>query len=347
MAISASAALPAVRDFLEAERPLVIGGELRPAAGGATFTTFDPATGDPLATVSEARSEDIDVAVASARSAFEGEWSRISPADRSLLMNRLADALEERADEFAQLESLDVGKPVTLARARDLNLVIGQYRYFAGWPTKIDGRVLATSIPNTLAYTRREPLGVVGAIVPWNFPLNLASWKIAPALAAGCTVVLKPAEQTPLTALRLGELALEVGFPAGVLNVCPGFGASAGASLAGHPGLDAVAFTGSVAVGREVGRRAVENLTHSSLELGGKSPSIVLHDADPAEAAAKTAAGIFFNAGQVCSAPSRLMVSDRLYDEVVEGVVTYAEGLRMGPGLDANTTLGPLVSAEQ
>jgi acyl-CoA reductase-like NAD-dependent aldehyde dehydrogenase len=326
--------LPSVEAFLATPRRLVIGGELRDAVDGATFETLDPATETPLATVAEARAEDIDLAVRAARQAFEGEWAQLTPADRSLLLNRLADAIEEHADEFAQLESLDVGKPLGMARARDINLVIAQFRYFAGWPTKIDGRLLATSIPNTLAYSRREPLGVVGAIVPWNFPLNLACWKVAPALAAGCTVVLKPAEQTPLSALRLGELALEVGLPAGVLNVCPGFGETAGAALSAHPGIDAIAFTGSVPVGREVGRSAVANLTHASLELGGKSPSIVLPDADPAVAAAKTAAGIFFNSGQVCSAPSRMMVHQSLYDDVLGGVVEYAESLQMGSGLD-------------
>jgi acyl-CoA reductase-like NAD-dependent aldehyde dehydrogenase len=341
------ATLPAVEEFLAQRRRLVIDGELRDAITGRTFETLNPSTGMHLADVSEAGPEDIDAAVAAARAAMNGSWRRMSGAERGRLLNALASAIADHADEFAQIESLDTGKPVAMARARDIEMVIAQISYFAGWPSKLDGRAMTTSIPDTFAYTLRQPVGVVGAIVPWNFPLSLACWKVAPALAAGCTVVLKPAEQTPLSALRLGELALEVGFPPGVLNVCPGFGQTAGARLVAHPAVDKIAFTGSVPVGKEVGRVAAETVKHVSLELGGKSPNIVLPDCDIDQAATVAGSAIFFNAGQVCSAPSRLMVHEDVYDRVLERVVEVAENLKLGPGLAMSTTLGALVSAEQ
>jgi acyl-CoA reductase-like NAD-dependent aldehyde dehydrogenase len=338
---------PDVREFVGARRLLFIDGALTDSRDGHTFESFDPATGGTLARVAEARDEDIDLAVASAQRALDGPWGRMSPADRGLLLTRLADAIEDRAEVFAQLDSLDNGKPVANARAGDIPLAIDHFRYFAGWPTKIEGRTFPTSVPNMHAYSRYEPVGVVGAIGPWNFPLVLAAWKLAPALAAGCTVVLKPAEQTPLSALLLGELLNEVGFPPGTVNVCPGFGELAGAALVRHPGVAKIAFTGSLEVGRQVAAHAAPTLKHVSLELGGKSPNIIFGDADLEAAAAAAASAIFGNTGQVCSAGSRLMVQHDAYDEVVERVGGHAQELRMGPGLRPETTLGPLVSSAQ
>jgi phenylacetaldehyde dehydrogenase len=338
--------LPEVRAFATGTKQMIIDGEHRDAAGGTTFATVDPASGEPLAEVAQAGPEDIDRAVQAARRALEGPWGALPATERSRLLGRLADLLEEHADEMAQIESLDNGKPVIYARAGDLHLAIDQLRYFSGWPTKIAGETLPVGYPDMLAYTRREPVGVIGAIVPWNFPLTLAMWKVAPALAAGCTVVLKPAEQTPLTALRLGELALEAGIPPGVLNVCPGYGET-GAALVEHPDVDKISFTGSGEVGKLIARSASPTLKQVTLELGGKSPNIILADADIEAAVAGAAAAIFFNSGQVCSAGSRLMVERAVYDEVVSAVVDEAGKLQLGPGLDPKTTLGPLVSDEQ
>jgi phenylacetaldehyde dehydrogenase len=338
--------LPEVREFVSGTRKMLVDGEQVESLSGATFATLDPATGEPLADVAQAGPEDVDRAVQAARRALEGPWGSMSASERSRLMVRLADLIEEHADELAQIESLDNGKPVTYARAADLNLAMDQLRYFSGWPTKIAGETLPVGYPDMHAYTRMEPVGVVGAIVPWNFPLNLAMWKVAPALAAGCTVVLKPAEQTPLTALRLGELALEAGIPPGVLNVCPGYG-DTGAALVEHPGVDKITFTGSTEVGKQIARTASDTLKHVTLELGGKSPNVILADADLAAASAGAAAAIFFNSGQVCSAGSRLMIEKSVYDEVVSAVVDEAGKLQLGPGLDPTTTLGPLVSDEQ
>jgi phenylacetaldehyde dehydrogenase len=339
--------LPEVRAVLGSTRGLLIDGEHVDAADGATFETVDPATGEVIARVARGQSEDVDRAVRSARRALEGPWRAMGPSERERVLRRLADLIDEHGDELAQLDSLDSGKPVTHIRAVDVPLASGQFRYFAGWPTKIEGRTLACDVPDMHVYTRREPIGVVAAIVPWNFPLTQASFKLAPALAAGCTAVLKPAEQTPLSAIRLGELALEAGIPAGVLNVCTGFGDEAGAALVDHPGVARVAFTGSNEVGKEIARRAAENLTQVSLELGGKSPNIIFPDADVEAAAINAASAIFFYTGQVCSAGSRLMVHDDVYDDVLDIVVREAKALRVGPGLDPETTLGPLISQSQ
>ena len=295
----------------------------------------------------QAGAQDVERAVAAARAAFaEGPWASIGAAGREGLMRALADAIEAHADELAQIESLDNGKPVGLARYVDVNGAIAHLRYFAGWPTKIEGGVLPVAAPNMHCYTRREPVGVCGQIIPWNFPLLMAAWKLGPALAAGCTVVLKPAEQTPLSALRIGELALEVGFPPGVLNVLTGDGET-GAALVDHPGVDKIAFTGSTAVGREIGAKAGRALKRVTLELGGKSPNIILPDADIDAAVKGSYQAIYFNSGQACNAGSRLFVPAERFDEVMSGLAAQAEKARLGPGLDPASQLGPVVSAEQ
>jgi len=342
-----------VSSFLARPRPLWIGGRWVEAASGRSFETLDPASGEQLARVAEGDAEDIDRAVAAARRAFDGPaWGRITPAERGRLLMRLADAVETHADELAQLESLDNGKPVAVARGADVPLAADCLRYYAGWATKVEGETIPVSVPfapgaRFFNYTLREPIGVVGQIIPWNFPLLMAAWKLGPALAAGCTVVLKPAEQTPLSALRLGELIQEVGFPDGVVNIVTGFGETAGAALAAHPGVDKVAFTGSTEVGKLIVKAAAGNLKKVSLELGGKSPNIVLPDADPAAVAEGAANAIFFNHGQCCCAGSRLYVHESLFDDVVDAVCARARSIRVGPGMSPDTEMGPLVSEEQ
>jgi acyl-CoA reductase-like NAD-dependent aldehyde dehydrogenase len=335
------------RAFISQAHRLLIGSDRPEAADGRTFATLDPATGREIAEVAHAGAEDVERAVAAARAAFaEGPWATMPASGREQLMRALADAIEARAEEFAQIESLDNGKPVGLAQYVDVAGTVGHLRYFAGWPTKIEGGVLPVTAPNMLCYTRREPVGVCAQIVPWNFPLLMTAWKIAPALAAGCTIVLKPAEQTPLSALRLGELALEVGFPPGVLNVLTGDG-STGAALVDHPDVDKVAFTGSTAVGREIGAKAGRALKRLTLELGGKSPNVILPDADIDAAIKGSFQAIYFNSGQACNAGSRLFVPADRFDEVMSGLAAAASEARVGPGLDPETQLGPLVSAEQ
>ena len=288
-----------------------------------------------------------------ARAAFEtGPWSRITASERTRLIWKLADLLEKNLEEFAQLESLDNGKPLAVARAADIPLAVENFRYMAGWCTKIEGNTIPLSVPYTpgakyLAYTLREPVGVVGQIIPWNFPLLMAAWKLGPALATGNTIVLKPAEQTPLTALRLGELIQEAGIPDGVVNIVTGLGEDAGAPLAAHPDVDKVAFTGSTEVGKLILQAAAGNLKKVSLELGGKSPNVVLDDADIDAAIAGAASAIFFNHGQCCCAGSRLYVEKKSFDKVVEGVANVAEKISVGPGFDPRTQMGPLVSEEQ
>ena len=337
----------AAKHFIGGRRNLLIGGEWVPAASGKTFAVFDPAFGREIARVAEADREDVDRAVSAARKAFEGgPWSRMSPSERGRLLWKLADLLEAHTDEFAEIESIDNGKPFSVARVADLPLAVDTLRYMAGSATKIRGTTM--EIPgNYLTYTLREPIGVVGAIVPWNFPLLLAVWKLAPALAVGCTVILKAAEQTPLTALRLGELIQEAGFPAGAVNILTGFGETAGAALAAHDGVDKVSFTGSTEVGKLIVRAASGNLKKVALELGGKSPTIVFPDADLNAAIPGTATAIFFNHGQCCVAGSRLYAHERVFDQVVEGVAAAARKIKLGPGLSADTEMGPLVSDEQ
>src|SRR5271156_4190678 len=338
---------PAARGFISQSHRLLIGSERLEAADGRTFVTLDPGTGREIAEVALAGSEDVARAVAAARAAFaEGPWSSMPASGRERLMHALANAIEDRAEEFAQIESLDNGKPVGLAQYVDVNGAVGHLRYFAGWPTKIEGGVLPVGAPNMHCYTRREPVGVCAQIIPWNFPLLMAAWKLGPALAAGCTIVLKPAEQTPLSALRVGELALEVGFPPGVLNVLTGDG-STGAALVDHPDVNKIAFTGSTVVGREIGAKAGRALKRVTLELGGKSPNIILPDADIDAAVKGSFQAIYFNSGQACNAGSRLFVPAERFDEVMSGLADAAKAARLGPGLDPGTQLGPLVSAEQ
>ena len=333
-----------------APQRLVIGGKRTDSSSGETFETVNPATGEVLARVARGNAADVDLAVAAARRAFEDRaWRTLSAYDRSNLLLKLADLIERHADDLAVLECLDNGKPAHLTRLVEVEGSIKTFRYFAGWPTKFGGETLPVSPrggAQILNYTTREPVGVAGLIVPWNYPLSMAAWKVAPALAAGCAVVLKPAEQTPLTALRLGELALEAGFPPGILNVVTGFG-DAGAALVAHPGVDKIAFTGSTEVGKEIVRACAGNLKKVSLELGGKSPHIVFPDANLDAAATAVANGIFFNQGQTCTAGSRLYAHASCFDRVVEAVTVIARKLKVGDGLNPHIDLGPLVSQEQ
>jgi aldehyde dehydrogenase (NAD+) len=326
---------------------LFIGGEWVDAASGRTFDSVNPATGEALAQVAEAGAEDVDRAVAAARRTFdEGKWSRMDARKRGKLLYAIADALEGRADELARLETMDNGKPVREARMFDVEGAIECFRYYAGWADKLDGDVIPVPGP-FLNYTRREPVGVCGQIIPWNYPIQMAAWKVAPALACGNTVVLKPAEQTPLTALELARCAAEAGLPAGVLNVVPGFGETAGAALVAHPDVDKIAFTGSTAVGKIIQREAAGTLKRVSLELGGKSPNIVLADADLEAAVRGATSAIFYNTGQACTAGSRLLVEESVRDEFVEKLVKRAEAMRPGNPLDPKCRMGPLVSQEQ
>jgi acyl-CoA reductase-like NAD-dependent aldehyde dehydrogenase len=335
------------RAFAGREHELLIDGAPVPAADGRTFETVDPSTARAITTVAQAGAEDVDRAVQAARRALEdGPWGSLSAADRGLAIARLADLIEASADELAELEALDNGKPVKLAKLVDVASSVAHFRHFAGWPERIFGETIPVRQPDMLCYTRKEPVGVCGQIIPWNFPLLMAAWKLGPALAAGCTVVLKPAEQTPLSALRLGELALEAGIPAGVLNVLTGDGET-GAALVDHPGVDKIAFTGSTAVGREIGAKAGRALKRVTLELGGKSPNIILPDADLDAAVKGSFQAIYYNSGQACNAGSRLFVHRDQFDEVVAALAARAGKTRVGPGLDPASQLGPVVSAEQ
>jgi acyl-CoA reductase-like NAD-dependent aldehyde dehydrogenase len=338
----------AARAFVDAgPHGFVIGGERRQARDGRTFETTDPATGRRIADVADGSSDDVHDAVSAAREAFDsGPWGSVSAAERGRCLSRLAGLVEAHADELAEIESLDNGKPVKLARIVDVASAVAHLEYFAGWPTKIEGDVLPVAAKHMLCYTRKEPVGVCAQIVPWNFPLLMAVWKIAPALAAGCTVVLKPAEQTPLTALRLGELALEAGIPPGVLNVVTGDGAT-GAALVDHPWIDKVAFTGSTSVGRHIGASAGRALKRVTLELGGKSANIILPDADLDAAVKGSFQAIYFNAGQACNAGSRLFVQSDSFDDVVSALADRAGGMRIGHGLESGTQMGPLISEQQ
>jgi len=342
-----------VTGFVGRKHKMFINGKWVDSASGKTFPTYNPATGEVLAQIAEGDREDINRAVQAARNAFEnGPWPRLTPSERGRLIWKLADLLEENLEEFAELESLDNGKPLTIARVADVPLAVDLFRYMAGWATKIEGNTIPISVPYTpgakyLAYTLREPVGVVGQIIPWNFPLLMAAWKLGPALTAGNTVVLKPAEQTPLTALRLGELIQDAGIPDGVANIVPGYGETAGAALAAHPDVDKVAFTGSTEVGKLIVQAAAGNLKKVSLELGGKSPNVVLGDADLDTAITGAASAIFFNHGQCCCAGSRLYVEKKIFDKVVDGVAKQAEKIKVGAGFEPTTDMGPLVSKEQ
>ncbi|MEN8672540.1 aldehyde dehydrogenase family protein [Nocardioides sp.] len=350
MSNDTSQLLPAVRSFLSSPKKLLIDGEWVDAKDGRTFSTVNPSTEEVLVEVAYASDVDVDRAVVAARTAFEAPspWSRMTPRDRSHLLWRIGDLIDAHADELAQLEALDNGKRVEAARDGDVATAAELFRYFAGWATKMEGTTIPMSVPDRSfhAYTRREPIGVVAGIVPWNFPLLMACFKIVPAITAGNTVILKPAEQTPLTALRLGELLLEAGLPAGVVNVVPGFG-DTGAALVDHPGVDKVAFTGSTEVGKKIAAAASSNLKKVSLELGGKAPNIIFADADIDAAIAGAVLGGYFNEGQCCVNGSRLYVQREVFDQVVEGVAAAARAITVGDGFAEGAHMGPMVSQEQ
>jgi phenylacetaldehyde dehydrogenase len=345
---SASAAATA---FIQRDHGHLIDGQWVRSDSGLTFDSINPATGQKLATLTLGNRNDVDRAVSAARAALANPaWRDLNALERGELLHRFAELVNQHADELAMIESLDNGKPVSVARAVDVGTTVKLFRYFAGWPSKFEGATIPVSPRDGLRilnYTTHEPIGVVAAIVPWNFPMSMASWKLAPALAMGNTVVLKPAEETSLSTLRLAELALEAGFPPGVLNVVTGPGSVVGAAMAEHPGVDKVAFTGSTDVGRLVAKAATGNMKKVSLELGGKSPHIVLPDADPAQVAAAASNGIFFNQGQVCTAGSRLYVHAKVYDDVMAALIDRARAITVGPGADQATQMGPLVSARQ
>lgn len=330
-----------------APKKMLINGEFVASKSGKTFDTINPATGEVIVKVYEADKEDIDLAVKGARTAFEGDWKKVSPYQRQQLLMKLADLIEKNAEEFAQLETLDNGKPINESRHVDVPATVEHFRYYAGWATKIHGETLPISAGNFFTYTLREPVGVVGQIIPWNFPLLMAAWKIAAAIACGNCVVLKPAEQTPLTALRLAELIMEAGFPKGVVNICPGFGPTAGAALSGHMGVDKVAFTGEYTTGREIIKASAGNLKRVSLELGGKSPNIVFTDGDLEGALKGCIGSVFFNQGQVCCAGTRLFVENKIYDDFVGKLTEKVKSIKVGPGLSTETQMGPLVSDDQ
>jgi phenylacetaldehyde dehydrogenase len=339
-------------NFVAADHKLLIDGQWVEAASGKTFETLNPATEEKLADVAHGEAEDVDRAIQAARKAFaEGsEWRTMSSSDRGRIIWQISELIEQNADELAMLDSLDNGKPFAVARAADVALAADLFRYMAGWTTKIHGTTVpisAVTAPGEYhAYTLRDPVGVVGQIIPWNFPLLMAAWKLGPVLAAGCTVVLKPAEQTPLSALRLGELIQEAGLPDGVLNIITGFG-DAGAHIAAHDDVDKVAFTGSTEVGKLIVQAAAGNLKKVSLELGGKSPNIVYSDADTESAIAGAAHAVFFNHGQCCNAGTRLFVQKDSFDEIVSGVADAAKQIKLGPGTEEDSQMGPLISDEQ
>lgn len=341
-----------VHEFLGEKRKMLLDGKWADALSGRTFATHNPATGGVLAQVAEADAADVDRAVDAAERARRGSWAMWSSADRAKMLWRLADLIEENAEELATLEALNNGQPFSVARYGFVPFAVDTFRYAAGLARGLHGETVPITAPlqpgkRFFAYTVREPIGVVGQIIPWNVPILMVAWKLAPALAAGCTVILKPAEQTPLTALYIGKLAMEAGLPDGVLNIVPGFGETAGAAIAAHPRIDKIAFTGSGEVGKLIVKAAADNLKRVTLELGGKSPNIVMEDADIAAAAENAAAGVFFNSGQACTAPSRLYVHSKHFDRIVEAVITAARQTCLGHAFDPNATMGPLVSNEQ
>lgn len=345
---------PDVADWLRRPKHNLIGGKWVPAASGKAFDVLNPADESVLCRVPDSQTEDINRAVSAARRAFEsGPWRRMTPSERGKLLWRIGELVLSHADELAELESLDNGKPRAVARVADVPLAADLFQYMSGWATKIEGNTIPISVPYAPgarfhAFTLREPVGVVGQIIPWNFPLLMAAWKLGPALAAGNCVVLKPAEQTPLSALRLGELLLEAGLPEGVVNIVTGYGETAGAPLAAHEQVDKIAFTGSTEVGKLIVQAAAGNLKKVTLELGGKSPNIIFKDAADLESAISGAANaIFFNHGQCCCAGSRLFVERDVFDDVVAGIAAQAKRIKLGSGLDESTEMGPLVSQEQ
>lgn len=344
--------LTAVQAFLNRTHGLIVGAERPPGASSTTMTVMDPATGTPVSHVAAGTADDVDAAVRTARRALEGPWSSLMPSERQRLLHRLADLIEQNGEELAQLETINNGKSILMSRGIEVGGAVEFLRYMAGWATRLEGSTLnlsarAPGAARYHAYTVREPVGVVGAIIPWNFPLGMAIWKIGPALACGCTVVLKPADETPLTALRLGELCLEAGIPPGVVNVVTGTGPEAGAALAAHPGVDKIAFTGSTEIGKQVGLAAVSRMARFSLELGGKSPMIMFPDMDPQLTGLAANLGVFFNQGQVCACGSRIYAHASIFDRVVADIGGMARSLKMGSGLDPDSQINPLVSAKQ
>ncbi|MGG1659953.1 aldehyde dehydrogenase family protein [Brevibacillus sp. NRS-1366] len=338
---------PKVKAFLEGSIELFIDGKFVPSVSGNTFETFNPATEEVLAVVSEAQEEDVDTAVKAARRAFEnGPWPELSAAERAHLIYKLADLIDEHKEELAQLEALDNGKPYVVALHDDIPATVEHYRYYAGWATKILGQTTPIS-KDYVNYTRHEPIGVVGQIIPWNYPLVMSAWKMGAALATGCTIVLKPAEQTPLSLLYTAQLFKEAGFPDGVVNFVPGFGHTAGAAIVNHPDIEKVAFTGSTDTGKYIMRQAAETIKHVTLELGGKSPNIILEDANLPGAIIGAFSGIMYNHGQNCSAGSRVFVHRKHYDKVVEELARMANNVKLGAGMDNGTEMGPLVSKKQ
>ncbi|QOG19077.1 aldehyde dehydrogenase family protein [Bradyrhizobium sp. SEMIA] len=333
-------------EFMARPQHLLIDGRRVPAASGRSFKSLNPATGQVIAIIAEGGEADVEHAVAAARRAFEGPWRTMRASERGQILLRWADLLKRNAEEIIELESIDAGKPISATMRQDFPAAVDTLIYYAGWADKISGDVVPVR-DDALTYTMREPVGVVAAIVPWNFPLMIGMWKLAPALACGCTVVMKPAELTSLSALRIAELALEAGLPAGVFNVVTGPGRVVGDALVNHPDVDKVTFTGSPGVGRGIMKGAASNFKRVSLELGGKSANVIFDDADLEAASKAAASGIFFNAGQVCSAGSRVLVQERAYDEVVERLAARAKSIKIGDPLDGKTALGPVISEKQ
>ena len=340
--------IPATQAFLSKQGKLLIGGQWRDAAASGRIDVLNPANGQRIATIVDSSSADVDDAVAAARQAFDqGPWPAMKPGERSRIIYKIADMMEAHAEELAQLETLDNGKPINFARGEVLASA-GAMRYYAGWADKIHGTTHNVNMPGDYhVYTLKEPVGVVALIVPWNYPLVMAAMKLGPALAAGCTAILKPAEDTSLSALRLGELMQEAGLPDGVVNILTGYGRTVGAALASHPGVDKIAFTGSTVTGKSIAHAAAAGLKKVSLELGGKTPNIIMPDADLAKAIPASAMGIFYNSGQTCTAPSRLYVHEDIREEVIAGISAVGKSLKIGPGLDLESQMGPLVSQRQ
>ncbi|KPP96295.1 aldehyde dehydrogenase [Erythrobacter sp. HL-111] len=339
---------PETRSFIGSDKKMLIGGEWTEPSKDAAIPVINPADGETLARIGDAAGSDVDRAVKAARRAFdEGPWRTMKPGERALLLHRIADAMAAHAEQLAQLETLDNGKPIAFARM-DVQAAIGAMRYYAGWADKIHGSTHSIAMPGEHhVYTLKEPVGVAALIVPWNYPLVMAAMKLGPCLAAGCTAVLKPAEDTSLSALRLGEIMLEAGLPEGVLNIVTGHGHTAGDALVHHPGIDKIAFTGSTATGKAIAHAAAEGLKKVSLELGGKSPNIIMPDADLDAAIPASAFGIFYNSGQTCTAPSRLYVHEDVADTVIEGIAAFGKSMTIAPGLDEDSQIGPLVSQKQ
>ncbi|MFB9947471.1 aldehyde dehydrogenase family protein [Rhizobium puerariae] len=344
---------PDVRDFLKRDQQIFIGGAFTPTPNADRIDVFDPSSGLAITTIPACGNAEINEAVAAARSALTGEWSRLRPADRERAIQKLADLLERDGEVFAQLESLNNGKNIGLSRAIEVGASVDYLRYMAGWATKIEGHTLDSSIQappegsRYMTYTLREPVGVVGAIIPWNFPLSMLVWKVGTALAAGCTIVVKPSEETPLTALRFAHLCHEAGLPAGVVNIVTGYGHSAGAALATHPAIDKLAFTGSTEVGKIIGHNAVDGMKRFTLELGGKSPMLLFADMQDNQDQLLARLGLFFNQGQVCTAATRVLIERSIYEQTVEKLAKVADSLAFGPGLDPTAEMNPVVSARQ